>query len=172
MHPLTIRSPARCPYHHCTTQDRRPSRPHTHKHTRGPPCPETSDGVFCGAICDLLRNRTHVHTNMRTHRARNLCLFPRLSLISCPVSANVHTHTPTRQKSLWKFSVRAAGDRKVNNVFNHTSMTPILTNTHKHAHTDSYLSVPQRPTRGCPNPVSIATGESVCVCVRHMGLCE
>lgn len=167
MHPLTIWSPARCPYHHCTTQDRRPSRPHTHKHTRGPPCPETSDGVFCGAICDLLRNRTHVHTNMRTHRARDLCLFPRLSLISCPVSANVHTHTPTRQKSLWKFSVRAAGDRKVNNVFNHTSMTPILTNTHKHAHTDSYLSVPQRPTRGCPNPVSIATGESVCVCAPH-----
>lgn len=143
--------------------------PQSPTHTRAHQRPVLPGDIRWRPICDLLRSCTHVHTNMQTHRERDLCLFPRLSLISCPVSASVHTHTPTRQKRLWKFSVGAAGDRKVNNVFNHTSMTAILTDTHKHTHTDSYLSVPQRPTQGCPNPVSIATGESVCVCA---GLCE
>lgn len=80
-------------------------------------------------------------------------------------------YTHTHLNSLHNFSCRAAGDRGVNNVFNHTSMTPILTNTHTqtHIHKDSYLSLPQRPTQGCPNPVSMAVRECVCGGC-HMGL--
>lgn len=94
---------------------------HTHRHTRHR-TELPGDIRWCRLQANLWPPWSDAHTHIYTHTPSFL------TLISCPVSANTH--------ALCKIS--AAGDRRVNNVFNHASMTPILTNTH--THTEIFIS--------------------------------